>query len=569
MARTGGENLQQEFNRGYDYIINTYGSAMNTLPGKDSTPILSKGIVIDIDFDTQKNYKLAAAQPPFSIYAKIIGEDLDISDPRLEVEKIYYAPLFSVHNISVPEIGEEILIMRESTAPSSKGYYIGRISNCSALNYYPVRQYMDTINSSNSSPEFKYGFSFNAQQLREGKIDLMPSDQIESISIPMTYGDVVQQGRSQSYVRHSFNRNNKKGVLEQGLRIQEQNIRTNINNTVRFNSGISYDPSIGHTATKTIHFVDSSIKRLGDYNLASILAGNPFQGILDENPANDKSIIANIANEIYNISTQEHVSTLYRQVLGEKLISHQQETNNLMHTMLDGITGLTETVQVLLDAFIEHEHALPKIELNLQKEFKTKDLYMTPARVIPQASRMAWIRKPKWDKVARPAKVVTTARHFDHYRDRKGLDPWVPASTKSVPQGFEWKRDPGLGVRVPTPPKIIPGRMRSRNVKQKINFEAIIGGEENPRFTAPIQTDTEPSFGSALPGNPQNPQAARGVLEPRSLEKLSEKTELGVKTEKVNTDTESLIDKFNNQKQQLNNIFNKATDFLSRNQFIN
>ena len=31
----------------------------------------------------------------------------------------------------------------------------------------------------------------------------------------------------------------------------------------------------------------------------------------------------------------------------------------------------------------------------------------------------------------------------------------------------------------------------------------------------------------------------------------------------------SLIDKFNNQKEQLNNIFNKATDFLSRNQFIN
>ena len=47
-------------------------------------------LIVDIDFDTQKNYKMAAAQPPFSIYAKIIGEDLDISDPRLEVEKIYY-----------------------------------------------------------------------------------------------------------------------------------------------------------------------------------------------------------------------------------------------------------------------------------------------------------------------------------------------------------------------------------------------------------------------------------------------------------------------------------------------
>ena len=141
MARTGGENLHQEFNRGYDYIINTYGSAMNTLPGKDSTPILSKGIVIDIEFDTQKNYKLAAGQPPFSIYAKIIGEDLDVDNPNLEIEKIYYAPLFSIHNIAVPEIGEEILIMRESMSPSSKGYYIGRISNCSSLNYYPVERW--------------------------------------------------------------------------------------------------------------------------------------------------------------------------------------------------------------------------------------------------------------------------------------------------------------------------------------------------------------------------------------------------------------------------------------------
>ena len=101
---------------------------------------------------------------------------------------------------------------------------------------------------------------------------------------------------------------------------------------------------------------------------------------------------------------------------------------------------------------------------------------------------------------------------------------------------YSWITIPGNTISVPSPPRIIPGRIRARNVKQKINFEAIIGGEENPRFTAPIETDT---------------------------------TELGVKTEKINTDTESLIDKFNNQKEQLNNIFNKATDFLSRNQFIN
>ena len=88
--RTGGEGLQQEFNRGYDFILNTYGAAENIMPGKNAQIILIKGIVIDIDFDVDKNYKLAAEQPAFSIYAKIIGEDLDVERPDLQVQKIYY-----------------------------------------------------------------------------------------------------------------------------------------------------------------------------------------------------------------------------------------------------------------------------------------------------------------------------------------------------------------------------------------------------------------------------------------------------------------------------------------------
>ena len=71
--KVGGENLQQEFNRGYDFILNTYGSAENIMPGKNTQTLFVKGIVIDIDFNVMKNYRLAAAEPPFSIYAKIIG----------------------------------------------------------------------------------------------------------------------------------------------------------------------------------------------------------------------------------------------------------------------------------------------------------------------------------------------------------------------------------------------------------------------------------------------------------------------------------------------------------------
>ena len=50
----------------------------------------------------------------------------------------------------------------------------------------------------------------------------LPSEEFEVMSIPLTYGDVVQQGRTQTYIRHSFNRNNKKGVLEQGIRMDGQ-----------------------------------------------------------------------------------------------------------------------------------------------------------------------------------------------------------------------------------------------------------------------------------------------------------------------------------------------------------
>ena len=47
------------------------------------------------------------------------------------------------------------------------------------------------------------------------------------------------------------------------------------------------------------------------------------------------------------------------------------------------------------------------------------------------------------------------------------------------------------------------------------------------------------------------------------------KTQVGLKTERVDQSSEELIELFNRQKDQLNMIFNKATDFLSKNQFIN
>ena len=514
--KVGGEPLQQEFNKGYDFILNTYGAAEDIIPSKNYQPLLQHGIVIDIDFNRGKNYRLASVEPPFSIYAKIIGEDIDVTDPELEIEKIYYAPLFSIHYLSIPEVGEEILILRESTAPASKGYYVGRINDASVLNFSPARQYMDSVDQNASGPEYKYGFTFDVKELRKKRRVDSPSNQINCFSIPITFGDVVQQGRSQSYVRHSFNRNNKKGVLEQGLQIQEQNpVFSQSNNTLLGRVIPNLDPSIGRTATKNIHFVDSSIKKLGDYNLASRL---PNDGTQNELNGSEKSMIANMADEIYNISTKEPGPTLYRQVLGEKLIAHQKENNDLIRNMLEGLSGLAQTVQVLLDAFMDHNHALPKIELNLEKEIVSKDLYRTAPRLESQKPTI----------INTPSKRVRVRTGYDMSRQQPIYSyTTVPGDTQSIPM----------------PPKIVSlGQTKVRTRKQKLNFEAIIGGAENPKFTAAIETDN---------GDIDNPLP------------------MGLKTEKINTDTENLIESIKNQKEQLNLIFNKATDFLSRNQFIN
>ena len=46
-------------------------------------------------------------------------------------------------------------------------------------------------------------------------------------------------------------------------------------------------------------------------------------------------------------------------------------------------------------------------------------------------------------------------------------------------------------------------------------------------------------------------------------------TDLGIKTNNINNSAEDLIDAFNAQKEQLNMIFNRVTEYLSENQFVN
>ena len=567
MNDPGGQDLLKQFNKGIEYAQNTF----NVAEGVDSIvpTLLFKGVVIDVNFEVSKSTISAALLPPFSVYAKIIGQDGSSADPLEETERTYYPPFFPMHNICIPEVGEEVLIFKETPEPSAAGYYVGRVNDSTPLNISYARDYVG-INDPETRNSFRYGFNFDVRELRKKFSYRSPSVETANISIPLTFGDVVQQGRSKTYVRQSFNRNNKKGVLEQGIRVDGQLAPAGANNIFRYygsndgsyqiNDGSqpatetfpmrvntsddedgdgveeiveiqvkndksyavpsgqmlrqSQDPSIGETSTKTIHFIDSSIKRLGNYTYQSIDAGKQNNNLEGE----DKAMIVNIADEIYNISSREVSGSLYRQVLGEKLVQQQRQTYVMINQVLKMVSGFAESTQNLLDAFLEHEHAIPKIDLNLEKTIKVKEKVHTPPKFVPQ-----------------PDLIVTSPSR--RIRVQNGTN----AQGRPI---YSYTNIPGSKHVIPQPPKLVKNPQTRTVVReQKINFESIVGGAENPRFTAPIAISTS---------NIEN-----------------HTTSVGEKTEKVYKDLENIRVSFQQQQEILQQLTAKVSKVLSKNQFVN
>ena len=532
----GPANIFRQFNKANDYIQSSYDLADGVT--RIAPTLIFKGVVIEVDFAAIKSTTYASIIPPFSVFAKIIGMDDDVLDPTNQQNKTYYPPLFPMHTICIPEIGEEVLILKENSEAASQGYYIGRINDSSPLNVSYARDYIG-INDIETDNRYRYGFSFDVRELREKQKNKMPSSADNNISIPMTYGDVVQQGRTKTYVRHSFNKNNKKGVLEQGIRLDGQLVNREMVNSFdyvgptenideqepRNNVSLarSVDPSIGETKTKSIHLVDSSIKRLGNYEYQSYY-GNRQTGEID---GEDKGMIVNIAEEIYNISSRNVSGALYRQVLGEKLASQQQQTFNLMKEMMNIVSDFASSTQVLLDAFLDHTHAIPKIELNLEKTIEVKDTYRTPPILEQQPN----------------------------------LNVNLPSRSIDIPDaegGYTRVTVPGGTASIPQPPKVAStGEQRTRTRTQEINFEAIIGGEEDPRFTAPVQTDIAST------------QVVSPMMGQTDVPENRQKTELGHKTGRVDSNLENVISRVTQQRQRLSQLTLKVNQFLSKNQFVN
>ena len=108
---TGPTNVLGQFNKGISYIQSSYNVSDGVT--KITPNLIFKGVVIDVDLNALKSTSFASVVPPFSVYAKIIGMDDDVEDPLATQNKIYYPPLFPMHTICIPEIGEEVLILKK------------------------------------------------------------------------------------------------------------------------------------------------------------------------------------------------------------------------------------------------------------------------------------------------------------------------------------------------------------------------------------------------------------------------------------------------------------------------
>mgnify|MGYP000551241380 CR=1 FL=1 len=104
MNNYGPSNTFRQLNKGTDYIQNSYNLSDGVT--KITPNLIFKGVVIDVDFGVLKSTTLASFTPPFSVFAKIIGMDDDVFDPTNQQTKTYYPPLFPMHTICIPEIGE-------------------------------------------------------------------------------------------------------------------------------------------------------------------------------------------------------------------------------------------------------------------------------------------------------------------------------------------------------------------------------------------------------------------------------------------------------------------------------
>ena len=492
--------------------------------------IMDQVIVISVKTGVNLNPQYSSSIPQFSINGRTIGRDESFGDAPEKDIPIWYAPLFPNGIVVVPEIGEIVAVLRETTSSESNGYWIGRVSDTDDISLHLAKSQMPL----NQSPQEKYGMPFDVKKVHDRSRQPTASDGRKRKQLPAKLGDVVMQGRNGSFLRHSYNPNygafTKPAVLEMGI----------LNNKEVYR--VSGNPSVGATKTKTLHLADSRPADLGRRAQKLTPLENDFTvlpaGSLIDTPTgprqagnvpvqNVRNIIANYAEEFYNISTtQDSEEAMHRLVLGEKLNDSLLQQDDLIITLIDSIRQFAGTVETLFDSFLNHTHAIPEINIDIpDKTVEDLQIINRGSRLIPQPPTSVFVPSQNVQLPPTGATEVTVrvepanAAPFDEVVKVGGK----PGEIVKVPAKF---------IKVPSPPRLQNLGYRPQTIKREIKFDDIsIGGNANPRFTVPIQTDRQ--------------------------------------TTRINTDLNDLQDSFSESKDKFIELTNLLESHLSKRHYIN
>ena len=445
--------------------------------------ILKRAIVISVKMGVNTNDQTSAFLPQYSINARVIGEGIGTAIPENDIPE-WYTPLIPNAIMVIPEVGEQILVIHETLKSNSKGYWIGRVNDSDQMTLKLTNEQRRENNPLSLS---RYGKSFDVKTLNHrSKQGNSYVEGKKIFQLPGQLGDVIIQGRSGSYTRHSFNPMSgtrlKPGVLEMGI-LQPRPYQ------------VSVLPTMGASYTKTAHFSNSVVSALGsEFNKQTPNRGDIVTEMIpNENPMlpstsiraeAKKNFIVNIANEIYNVSnTTDSEPSMYRQVLGEKLKEYFTEQDQLIRGMLTSVKGIVNTMTLLFNSYIDHTHTIPEINIDIpDKEIEFDDRINLGIKLEPQDPISVFV----------PATTVDVPGSGSRNVSRTVMTPigpkfvteevaGTPGTSVTIPSKF---------ISVPQPDKAVNRGYRTQKRTKTIEYEKIsIGGAANPRNTTTIETD--------------------------------------------------------------------------------
>jgi hypothetical protein len=147
-------------------------------------------------------------RPRFSVQVKVIGFD----GPSDKTDGRWFPPLFPIQQISLPEVGEEVLLICEEVGNINSAFWIARSVTQNTLTKNEIGAGIaDQIDQDNQDSSSQYGYT---GKLPTENDDQSPDKTYEIPEPRVKPGDTVIQGRSNSFTRHTFDTKNLNGVVE-------------------------------------------------------------------------------------------------------------------------------------------------------------------------------------------------------------------------------------------------------------------------------------------------------------------------------------------------------------------